>query len=548
MIHSPLEAFLHWVEIAPDKLYLLQYINGIRIDYSYKEADEEARKLAAGFKELGLEPGSHIAILSKNCAHWVLADLAIMMAGCVSIPIYPTLDAEGVQQILEHSDASAVIIGKLENYKSQEKGIKKGIKRIGVRLYGISEEFTWEDLTAQRAPLDEIHKQNPNDLITIMYTSGTTGNPKGVMHSVNSFHQIVVTMLEKVTLPPHPRYFSYLPLTHVAERIGIESSCTYTGGSLHFPESLDTFAKDLQKVQPHVFLGVPRIWQKFKEKILEQLSQQKLNLMLKTPVFSTFLKRKIRKRLGLSEAIAFAGAAPIALDLLEWFDKLGITIHQVYALTEDCLHNHFNLPGLNRFGTCGRPLPGVEVRFSSEGEIQIKNKCLTRGYYKEKEKTAEIFTEDGFLKTGDLGRYDEEGFLLVTGRIKDQFKTDKGKYVNPVSIELEFLKNPYFDQVCIVGTGIAQPIALATLSEEARSRKKEELQRSLKNTLMEVNKDLQSYEKIKKIVVIGEEWTIDNGFLTPTLKIKRNRIEEVHKHKYSHWFSEFEEIIFIDET
>lgn len=547
MINSPLEAFSQWVEIAPDKLYLRQYINSATIDFSYKEADEEARKLAAGLVQLELQPGSHIAILSKNCAHWVLADLAIMMAGCVSIPVYPTLDADSVKQILRHSDSKAIIIGKLEGYKSQKDGIEKEVKRIGISLYGISEQYSWEGITQKQKPITEVHTQKPDDLITVMYTSGTTGTPKGVMHTVSSFHNIVVTMQEQISLPPHPRYFSYLPLTHVAERIGIESSCTYTGGSLHFPESLDTFAEDLQKVQPQVFLGVPRIWQKFKEKILEQLPQQKLDLMLKIPVVSTLLKRKIRKRLGLSEAIAFAGAAPMAIDLMEWFDKLGITIHQVYALTEDCLHNHFNLPGRNRFGTCGKPLPGVEARFSSEGEIQIKNKCLTRGYYKEKEKTAEIFTEDGFLKTGDLGSYDEEGFLLVTGRIKDQFKTDKGKYINPVPIELELLKNPYFDQVCIVGTGIAQPIALSTLSEEARSKQEEELQISLKETLEEVNKDLQNYEKIKKVVLMEEEWTIENGFLTPTLKIKRNKIEEIHKHNYPHWFSQPEEIIFIED-
>lgn len=545
MINSPLEAFFQWVELTPNNLYLRQFWDRSTIDFSYNEANEEARKLAAGFKELGLDPGSHIAIFSKNCAHWVLADLAIMMAGCVSIPVYPTLDAESVKQILSHSDSRAIIIGKLDDYESQKDGIEKEIKKIGIGLFGIKEEYSWEEITQQQAPLNKVHKQQPNELITIMYTSGTTGNPKGVMHTVNSFHNIVVTMQEKISLPPHPRYFSYLPLTHVAERIGIESSCTYTGGSLHFPESLDTFAEDLEEVQPQVFLGVPRIWQKFKEKILEQLPQQKLDLMLKIPIVSTLLKKKIKKRLGLSEAITFAGAAPMAIDLLQWFAKLGITIHQVYALTEDCLHNHFNLPSLNRFGTCGKPLPGVEVQFSSEGEIQIKSKCLTRGYYKEKEKTAAIFTEDGFLKTGDIGRYDEEGFLLVTGRIKDQFKTDKGKYINPAPIELELLKNPYIDQVCIVGTGLVQPIALSIPSEGFKQKRKDEIRESLKETLREVNKSLQNYEKIKKIVVMKEEWTSDNGFLTPTLKIKRNKIENAHKQNYYHWFSQPDEIIFI---
>lgn len=543
---SPLEAFNNWVTHTPDQLFLRQFLDRRKTEFSYKEADEEIRKLATALKALGLNPGSHIAILSKNCAHWVMADLAIMMAGCVSIPIYPTLDATGIKQILVHGDCTAVIVGKLDDYGSQKEGIEKEIKKIGIRFYGVEEEYTWEDLTKRHNPLKEINSQKPDDLITIMYTSGTTGKPKGVMHKVSSFNEIISILVRTIPLPPHPRYFSYLPLSHVAERIGVAGSCTYFGGSLSFPESLDTFAEDLEVVQPQAFLGVPRIWEKFKEKILEKLPQKKLDLLLSIPIIGGLVKRKIRKKLGLSEAVSFVGAAPVAIDLLEWFDKLGITIHQVYATTEDCLHNHFSFPGMNRFGTCGKPLPGVKVKFSAEDEILISSKCLTTGYYKDKEKTAEIFTQDGYLKTGDIGRYDEDGFLLVTGRIKDQFKTDKGKYISPAPIELELLKNPDVDQVCVVGTGIAQPIALIVPSEKGKQKQKEEMENSLEIYLKQVNSHLQKYEKIEKAVVMPTEWTIDNGFLTPTLKIKRNRIEEMHNQKYKDWFARRDRVIFAD--
>lgn len=541
---TPLEAFNHWAVNAPDKLYLRQRINGSNLDFTYHEADMEIRKFAAALKELELTRGSHIAILSKNCAHWVMADIAIMMAGCVSIPIYPTLDAEGIKQILSHSDSTAIIVGKLDNYDNQKNGINDSIKKIGIRLYGINEKHTWEDLTARQNPLAQPEKQKPEDLITIMYTSGTTGAPKGVMHKVSSFNAISLILTRSFSLPPHPRFFSYLPLSHIAERIGIESSCTYLGGSLNFPESLDTFANDLKAVQPQAFLGVPRIWEKFKEKILEKLTQRRLNLLLKIPFVSEMLKRKIKRNLGLSEAKAFTGAAPVAVDLLKWFERLDIIIHQVYATTEDCLHNHFNLPDTNKFGTCGKPLPGVEVKFSSQGEIQIKSECLTIGYYKDPGKSAEIFSKDKFLKTGDLGNYDPDGFLIVTGRIKDQFKTDKGKYINPAPLELQLLKNRFIDQVCVVGTGIAQPIALVVPSEEGKKKHRNEIQESLLTSLEHLNENLQNYEKILKVVVMCNEWTMDNDFLTPTLKIKRNRIDEIYRTNYSSWYSRPDRIIF----
>jgi long-chain acyl-CoA synthetase len=541
--HSPLDAFNFWVTNTPNKIYLRQPINRKFIEYTYKEVDTECRKIAAGLKKMNLGSKAHIAILSKNCAHWIMADLAIMMADCVSVPLYPTLDAGTIGQILTHSESKAIFIGKLDDYSSQKSAIKN-IQTISIEQYGHNAGTTWENLVKDNNPLSEIKRQEPDELLTILYTSGTTGNPKGVMHKVSSFNEVANTFLSRYPMKNHQRYFSYLPLSHIAERIGVEMISLYTGGVVGFAESLETFGEDLESVQPNLFFGVPRIWQKFREKIEEKLPPKKFNLLLSIPIISGIIKKKLRNKLGLSDAVTFAGAAPISVDLLEWFERIGIKINQAYGMTEDSICSHFNLPDANKFGTVGKPLPGVEGKLSPEGEILIKNKSLTLGYYKEEEKTAELFTEDGFLKTGDIGEYDHDGYLTITGRIKDQFKTDKGKYISPAPIELELLKNTDIDQVCVVGTGIAQPITLIVPSESGKQKSKTEFSQSITDTLSTVNKLLQPYEKIEKAVIMKEDWSVDNGLLTPTLKVKRNRVEAIHSPMYQDWFGKVDKVVF----
>jgi long-chain acyl-CoA synthetase len=542
--NTPLEAFAHWVDTTPSKTFLRQPINRVFKEYTFQEADEEIRKIASALNGMGLSNGSHVALLSKNCAHWIMADLAIMMAGCISIPIYPTLSAESIHEILVHSESKAIIIGKLDDYNQQKSGIPE-IPIIGVELYDIKELHGWGELVAKNKAIKGLPDLKHEDLMTIMYTSGTTGNPKGVMHTVGAFNTLTNTAVEVIKLPRQPRYFSYLPMTHIAERAGVELSAIYRGASVSFPESLATFAEDLASVQPETFFGVPRIWQKFQEKLLEKIPQKKLDRLIGLPILGNFIKKKIRKKLGLdSSLVNFSGAAPIATSLQKWYAKLGIEINQAYGMTEDCILSHFNLPGANKFGTVGRPLPGVISKLSEEGEILIKSDCLMVGYFKEPEKTAEMFTEDGFLRTGDIGEFDHDGYLSITGRIKDQFKTDKGKYISPAPIELELLKNGDIDQVCIVGTGIPQPIALVVVSVLGKSKSKAILEQSLMGTVNELNPQLESYEKIAKVIIMEEDWSVDNGLLTPTLKVKRNRVEAIHKDRYGQWFESKDKVVY----
>jgi len=542
--NSPLEAFLHWEATSPNRVFLNQPVNGKNISYTFAKAGEEARKIASALKGYNLPEHSHVALLSKNCAHWIMSDIAIMMAGCVSIPIYPSLNADGMNQVLVHSESKAIIIGKLDNFESQKTGIPD-IHKISIGLYGNDEGDLWEDIVLKEEKLEKVYTQKPDDLHTIIYTSGTTGTPKGVMHSVNNFNVAMSAAVEMLSIEKHSRLFSYLPLAHVAERLATGTLGITVGGEFFFPESLETFASDLENCQPHLFFAVPRIWTKFQEKILSKFPQKKLDTLLKVPLLNSIIKKKLKQKLGLSNAkIILSGAAPLSPSIIHWYKKIGVTILQVYGMTEDGCMSHFNLPHANKIGTVGKSVPGTKIKLSPEGEICIKNNCLFLRYFKAPEITASVIDSDGFFRTGDIGEYDHDGYLTITGRVKDQFKTDKGKYISPAPLELELSKNTDIEQICIVGTGIPQPIALITLSELGRAKSREDLCSGLIETVNEINPSFEKHEKIEKVVIMKEDWNVDNGLTTPTLKVKRNAIEKIHREYYKSWFENDDKVIF----
>ncbi len=543
--NSSIEAFLYWEKETPNNLFLIQNFESNPHKLSYAQAGIEIRKFAAFLKKMDLPDKSHVAILSKNCSHWILADLAISMAGFISIPIYPTLTAEGIQQILTHSEAKAIFVGKLDNFESQREGIPN-MPIISVKKFGGNIGFLWEDILQQTEPLLEFDMPTTDDLKTIIYTSGTTGNPKGVMHTTGNFSVSSNVLTSVLPLPNHPKFLSYLPLAHVAER-AICNGLLFLGSQITFGHSIETFAKNLEDLQPDFFFAVPRIWTKFQEKILETIPQKKLSILLSIPIVNHLIKKKLQKKLGLASAKFIASAAaPISNSLVKWYASIGIKIEQGYGMTEDCCVSHFNLSHQSKLGTVGKALDDVQIKFSEEGEILIKNNCLFKGYFKAPEITASVFDEEGYFKTGDIGEYDHEGYLTITGRVKDQFKTDKGKYISPAPIELQISKNTAIEQICIVGTGIPQPIALITPSTLGKGKGKEKLSESLFQTVLEINPSLEKHEKIEKVVVMSKEWNVDNGFTTPTLKIKRNSLERVYQPLYKTWFDAPEKVIFID--
>lgn len=539
MSSSPLAQFLKWEKEIPHRLFLRQPFNGQWKAWTYEQAGQEIRRIATGIWSLNFPEKSNIAILSKNCAHWIMTDLAIMMTGHISVPMYATLNASSIKQILEHSESKMIITGKLDDYASQREGIPPHVVKLGMDAYNTPGDHTWEQWLSQFEPAKESHTWNADDLLTIMYTSGTTGKPKGVMHIVSAFNATLAHAIPEVGIQMHPYLFSYLPMSHIAERVGIEMMGLYQGGTFSFPESLESFPANLVDTQPTHFFAVPRIWTKFQEKILQKMPQQKLDRLLSIPIVSSLVKKSIKKKLGLSRAKQiFSGAAPISVDLLKWYESIGITILQAYGMTEDCIYAHYNRNHSNRHGTVGQPLEGLQVKIAHNGEIRVKCPGLTKGYYKEPELTKELFDEDGFLKTGDQGEISSDGFLSITGRVKDLFKTDKGKYIAPAPIEMRLLSNSDIEQVCVVGMGVPQPMALVVVSEAGKRKSKDELITSLSNTIDSLNPELESYEGIEKAVIMKNDWSVDNGLLTPTLKVKRNEVEKIHLPNYPAWFNQ----------
>jgi len=541
---SPLATFYKWERETPNKVYFNQPLPGGRKTFTFKEAGEQIRRMAAALKAMNLPAGSRIALISKNCAHWIMTDLAIMMSGHVSVPVYPNIKAETVNYILTHSEAQVLFVGKLDDWASMKPGVPDAVHCINFpSYYGSDPDYdNWDDIVAQHEPLSGDIDREPEDLITIIYTSGTTGKPKGVMHNLNAFGFAATNALSIFPLDsaPEHRFFSYLPLSHIAERLLVGLGGLYTGSTVYFAQSLDTFAQDLQYANPTIFLGVPRIWTKFQMKILEKMPQKRLNLLLKIPFISTLVKRKIRKGLGLDNAVyALTGAAPTPPSLIKWFQKLGLNIHEAYGMTENCAYSHVTRKDQIRYGSTGQAQPKCEVLISqkpeNEGEILVKSEASMIGYYKMPEKTAQTFM-DGYLRTGDKGAIDGDGFLRITGRVKDIFKTAKGKYVAPAPIELQLSTNTNIEQVCIVGVNLPQTMALIVLSEEAASQDPTSINASIADSVNELNPLLAKHEKIKKAVIVKEPWTVENGLLTPTLKIKRGPVEDKYSPNYQDWY------------
>ncbi len=531
---SPLSMLYKWEKDKADKIFLSQPIDSISHNWTWKEVALESRKMAAYLLSLDLPKKSKIGILSKNCAHWIMSDFAIMMAGHISVPLYPNLNAETLENILKHSETKVLFVGKLDDYASMKHGVSKDIKCITYPFY--SEDYPrWDELVKDIRPVMDDIVRDENDIATIIYTSGTTGEPKGVMHKFFNFSFASTNAVNALNLNSES-FFSYLPLSHIAERLLVEMGSLYTGGRVFFAESLDTFAKNLSEASPSVFLGVPRIWTKFQQGVLNKIPQKKLNILLSIPLISFIIKKKIKSNLGLNKANnIFTGAAPTPVSTIEWFKRLGIIIQEAYAMTENTCYSHVSFKDKIRIGSVGQALPSCEVRLSEENEILIRHKALMDGYYKDEEETKKTI-KNGWLYTGDEGVIDDEGFLRITGRVKDIFKTSKGKYVSPSPIEMKLSSNKNIEQVCVVGEGIPQPIALITLSDIGEAKNTDDLARSLKSTKDLVNSKLNQHEKLNNIIVLFDEWTVENKLLTPTMKIKRNSLEKIYKKNYSLWY------------
>ena len=543
-LRTPLDNFYHWEEKTPNNVFLRQPYGDNWHEVTFAEAGVEARKIVAALRAMGLEKGDHIGILSKNCYHWILADLAIMMGGYVSIPYYASTPKIQLKEVIDKSDIKALFVGKLDEWGDREEAIPSDVQVIRFPHYEGNAKVNigecWLDLTAKHDAIQDKHIPDLDDLWTILFTSGTTGSPKGVMHSYRAPALIIrgeeLTDFIGVFTVPNMKFLSYLPLNHVGERIGIEINCFATGGTMSFGESIDTFAKNLQDVQPTLFFSVPRIWTKFYQGVLQRIPENKLNTLLKIPIISSIVKKKIKFGLGMRDAkIVATGAAITPKHIKEWFKKFDIHLIESYGMTEACGSISNGVDKNTPADSVGRVVPFCEVKIAPEtGEILMKTPHMMLGYYKEPEKTAEVI-KDGWIHSGDKGELDEKGYLKIVGRVNDSFKTAKGKFIVPNPIEEALSKNPYIEQVCLAGMTSPQPVALVNLSEEALSEDKEKVTASLEQHLAEVNKELAAYQKVSTIVIARDVWSENNQLLTPTLKVRRNNIDQKYGECYLDW-------------
>jgi long-chain acyl-CoA synthetase len=538
----------HEAKLA-DRVYLTQPTGGGQVvDYTWKQTLDQARRMAAHIKAQGFEPGARVAVLSKNCAHFFMTELAIWMAGCTTVAIFPTETAETIGYVLEHSGASMLFVGKLDTWEQQKPGIPASMPCVSFPLAPKNSYEQWDAIVGRTKPLTGRIARDGKDIAILLYTSGSTGTPKGVMHSFERITQVSENISKDIKSRigdiDDNRILSYLPLAHVFERAWVECA-SFVDGKTHvfFAESLDTFVADLNRARPTTFISVPRLWLKFQQGVFAKMPPKKLNRLLGIPILGGIVKRKVLKNLGLDQALlAGSGSAPIPADLINWYRRLGLNMIEGYAMSEDFAYSHNSTPEINMPGCVGVPLPGVEVRISEEGEILIKSPGQLVGYYKRPDLDAEVFTADGFFRTGDRGERRADGLLKITGRVKELFKTSKGEYVAPAPIENSLNAHPLVEMSMVSGLGQPAAYAMVVLAEDIRPKQKDpafrkEVEAQLAQLLKDVNAELVSHERLQMIVIAQQPWTIENGFLTPTMKIKRSRIEGEVNAKVDAWYS-----------
>ncbi len=551
-----LQCFLHWEQTQPDAIQFTEpRPDGTVVDYTWRQVGDEARRMATYLRSLDLPAKSNLVILGRNSAHWIIADLAIWMAGHVSVPLYTTMGADTARYVFDHCSARLLFIGKLDGKHDGWNEIRtvlpEGVPIVSLPMAPELPERAqaWSAIVEANAPLQDVYAATPEELATIIYTSGSTGLPKGVMHSFGAMHAYAEGAGDFTHLTTADRLLSYLPLAHAAERAFVESNSIHGGCRVYFSDSLETFPRDLQRAQPTLFISMPRLWTKFHSAINARLPPEQQAMLGEQSEVGAALRKQVLTMLGLHDVrIAFTGSAPLPAQIVDWYRTLGLELLDVYGMTEDFCYSHYSRPGQVRLGYCGQALPGVERRIADDGEILIRAPTRMMGYYKQPLLTAQSVTEDGFFHTGDRGEVDELGRLKITGRVKELFKTSKGKYVAPAPIENRFT-HPKIEAVCVTGPSYPQPFALVMLTADARkdlddAQARAKLRDDMEALLDKVNESLEDHEKLNHIVIVDDMWSMDNGFLTPTLKIRRTQIEARYLEKATHWAELGQKVVF----
>lgn len=560
--------------------------DGEYTDISWKRINEMVLDTAAFLLDQGIKKGDRVGLFSPNRYEWFVADMAIGSIGAVNVPIYSTNSPMEAQYILENSGSKFCFVADQE-FIDRVMKVKKKLPSLKGLLSFDAPEKKKKDVTSLADAMEKgsksksrsqistkIKANKPDDLATIMYTSGTTGNPKGVMLTNNNFVSNVknIMMVINEYIDDTEVFLSFLPLSHSLERTAGYYFPVYLGAKIAYAEDISTIQQNLQEVRPTIIISVPRIYEKVHAGILAKVSDASavkkaiFNWAVKTaqknlpyelreekkrgPLFSKrfnladkLVFSGLKETLGLDRLkFAISGGGPLSVSDAEFFIGMGVTILEGFGLTETTPVTNANLPRLIKPGTVGPPIPETDIKLSDEGEILIKGPQIMKGYYKDKKATDEVTTKDGYFRTGDIGVIDEDGYLAITGRIKDIIVTAGGKNISPQNIENDLKTSKYIEQVAVIGDKrkFLSALIIPNMEELKKWAKKNEIDTSDTKALCEdprakemiqgvIDKIMNKYarvEQIRKFTLMDTEWTQETGELTPTQKVKRRIVEE----------------------
>ena len=555
----PLQRIYACEQNSPSQSLFTQPVNnGQLLNWTWASAMQEVRRIAAWIDAQGWPPGSNIVIVSKNCAWWFMADFAIWMSGHVSVPFFPAARDLSLAALFAHSQPVAAFVGPLENPLPLNDDTFHNLPFVAfpncAPQYTPPGSVLWSDIITTQSPLEGDPVRSATAIATIIYTSGTTGQPKGAVHNFRALSLWAKSMLP--TIGPNPtgeldRILSYLPLAHIAERAIVEVNCLFMPIHIFFTEGQPTFLTDLIRSRCTLFFSIPRLYIRFQQGVFEKIPEKKLNLLLSIPILGNIVRKKILANLGLGEArLISSGGAAIPVDIIQWYRKMGLNFAEGYGMTEDGI-THAPRPGQERIGYVGNASPWALTRISPEGEVQIKGPMNMIGYYRNPELTRQAFTDDGFFRTGDRGEIDELGRLRLIGRLKEEFKTSKGKYVAPAQIEKLLSCSYLFESVAVFGSGMIAPFAMAVLTpplrkELAPTGHRADIEAKLAAELNNVNAQLEHHEQLRFIVLSEQPWTIDNELLTPTLKVRRATLEQRYSPRFASWENSQTKVIWME--
>ena len=553
---------------------------------TYTELGRRVYAFARALHELGVRKGNRVSILSENCPEWAITDWATLCLGAITVPIYPTLTAPQVQEILRDSEPKVLVVSdKKQLRKACEavEGTGLNPQMICIEPDSGSETPSFEQMLNQPGALTEselramVESSQPDDIITFIYTSGTTGEPKGAMLTHRNLISNIEAVLQMIDCRPDDLFLSFLPLSHVFERMGGHFLPIYAGLTIAYAESLFTLANDIVEVKPTLMLGVPRFYASVMDRILASARQmpplrQKLfyrtlevgkvysrciregrpvplGVRLQHTVLDKLVAAKIRERVGGRLRFFVSGGAALPKEVAEFFHAFGILILEGYGLTETSPVLTVNPPSAPRFGSVGKPIPGVEITIAEDGEILARGPNIMLGYYKKPEATAAAIDPDGWFHTGDVGYMDADGYLYITDRKKDIIVLANGKNVAPQPIENLLKQSELVQEAVVYGDGMSAPVALIVPNMDAlRAFAKQEgieadgdallnhdaVQKRFRQELERVNRELADFQRVKSFRLISKPFSIETGELTPTLKVKRRVVAE----KYAHLLQE----------